>query len=102
MEEIVEILEKSNYNILNWEYISCHSVLSETFIDRFQNKLNWELISRYQTLTENFIKEHKSKVYWPLIFRNQILSKSFIEEYEKSIYIRIKNKIFAEYQKASL
>jgi hypothetical protein len=44
------------YNILDWNLISEHQTLSESFIKEYQDKVDWEWISRYQKLSKSFIR----------------------------------------------
>lgn len=75
----------TNYNLnreIEWMGISRSEILSEYFIEKYQNYLNWRLISIYQKLSEQFIEKWKDKVNWYYISANQVLSEDFIEKYK--------------------
>ena len=65
-------------NLLNWNLISKHQVLSEDFIQRNENLLNWDLISEHQVLSEDFIQRNENLINWDLISKFQVLSDEFI------------------------
>ena len=68
-----------------WEDISSHQKLSESFIREFQDKVDWDWISSYQKLSESFIREFKDKVSWFYIPVCQKLSESFICEFQNKV-----------------
>ena len=72
---------------INWTEISqsFKGILSEEFIDRFNDKVDWRLISRNQALSEPFIEKYQDKVVWSSISRNQALSEPFIEKYKDKV-----------------
>ena len=72
---------------INWTEISqsFKGILSEEFIDRFNDKVDWRLISRNQALSEPFIEKYQDKVVWSSISRNQPLSEPFIEKYKDKV-----------------
>ena len=76
-EEFIE--EFQDY--VNWGDISLHQKLSEKFIIKFQDKVEWVNICLMQNLSENFIRNFKHKVHWSNIFIIQKLSKEFIIEF---------------------
>lgn len=76
-EEFIE--EFQDY--VDWTHISLYQKLSEDFIIKFQDKVNWVNICLMQNLSENFIRNFKHKVFWHNIFRVQKLSKEFIIEF---------------------
>jgi adenosine deaminase len=83
-DEFIQCVEK-NIKIVDWSYISQFQTLSETFIERFQDKVNWWWISRYQRLSEQFIEKFQDKVDWIWISRYQQLSESFIQKFQDEV-----------------
>ena len=71
---------KSNDEII-WKHVSKDFILTEAFIEKYQNKIDWECISYCQPLSEDFIEKHKDKVDWNLISSYQKLSEQFIEKH---------------------
>jgi hypothetical protein len=100
-----------NPNIVDWEYISYHALLSENFILKFEKYVFWQWISYRQFLSVYMIKRfiHKINLYeyfsghsvsedlikklmryysqshWDMISYNQKLSKEFIAEFVDKI-----------------
>jgi hypothetical protein len=68
-----------------WEYISRGQTLSEEFIRDFQEEFNWHYVSKYQKLSEEFIREFKEKVNWNHISKYQKLSEEFIREFKDEV-----------------
>ena len=58
----VNVLLKTNYESLDWSWISEKHKLSESFIREFQDKVDWWRISYKQKLSEQFIRDFKNKV----------------------------------------
>jgi len=72
---------------VDWEDInSGNSILSEQFIERFQDKLDWGTVSRYQKLSEPLIERVKDKVDWEYISIFQKLSEPFIEKFAANVH----------------
>lgn len=98
---------------LNWNYVSIHQKLDESFIKRFFISLNddififqqfsedlidyldennwldskdWDNISIFQVLSEDFIMKNEEQWKWKYIFKCQNLSKSFRDEYYYKLY----------------
>ena len=67
-----DLFEKINY---------ARVILSEEFIEKFQDKVNWILISDYQVLSEEFIEKFQDRVNWENISTYQTLSEEFIEKF---------------------
>jgi len=85
---IEELLRNAGYDSeknIDWKKISIWCVLSEEFIEKYQNKVNWFYISKHQILSEPFIEKYKDKVEWFYISQSQVLSESFIEKYKDKI-----------------
>ncbi len=53
-----EIFEK----YIDWERLSYHEELTESFMRRFQDKLHWGFISSHQKLSKDFISEFRHKL----------------------------------------
>lgn len=94
-----------NYDV-NWWGISINQTLSESFIDKYNDKVNWFYISSYQTLSESFIDRYSDKVSWTRLLNNTSINMSyaFIVEhlYKFSLYKvgtnnRYINKLIEEY-----
>ena len=71
---------------VNWAGISRHQKLSEPFIRDFQDRVDWYWNSERQKLTESFIHEFQDKVNWDLISKYQKLSEPFIHEFQNKVY----------------
>jgi len=74
LEKFKEIYNINDFNELKdyeWRQISKIQI-SESFIEKYQDKIYWDLISEYQKLSESFIKKFKDKVNWINISRYQI------------------------------
>ena len=56
--EIYEIFKSH----INWERLSYHNELTESFIRRFQDRLSWDFISSHQKLSKEFINEFSDKL----------------------------------------
>ena len=89
IEEIPNIEKFFDENINNfvvyWYYISIHQKLSESFIEKYDDKVHWRHISQYQTLSEKFIKKHSNKVDWGNISIYQKLSEEFIGKHKNKV-----------------
>ena len=70
---------------VNWTYISAYQKLSEEFIEKFQDKVDWYYISMHQKLSEGFIEKFQDKVYWNNVSTYQKLSEEFIEKYQDKV-----------------
>ena len=68
-----------------WDCISRHQKLSESFIREFQDMVDWENISEYQKLSDSFIREFQDKVCWHYISNCQNLSEELIREFEHKL-----------------
>ena len=85
------------FDNIDWDAISKQYILSESFIEKFQDKLDWYYISVYQKLSDDFIEKHQNKVKWMLISTYQKLSEPFIEKHKDDVdWYRI-----SKYQKLS-
>lgn len=91
MQELIKNLEKeygksiSEFNEIDWGYISRYQVLSEDFMREYQYKINWRYISAYQMLSEDFIREFKDKINWIFTSHYQKLSENIIREYQDKV-----------------
>ena len=65
-----------NKNV-NWYNISDKYILSDNFIQEFQDKVDLKYISIYKKLSENFIREFQDKIDWYFILKYQELSEYF-------------------------
>ena len=65
--------------------VSAYQILSEPFIEKYQDKINWFSVSKYQVLSEPFIEKYKDKVNWYSISLFQKLSETFIEKYQDKL-----------------
>jgi len=78
--------------------VSQYQKLSESFIDKFQDRVDWHYISIYQKLSEEFIKKFQGKLNLYYISKYQKLSQAFIKKY--NIKISENNWLYvSEYQK---
>ena len=92
-EEVENLIKELNLNCavkifkdtVDWDWISIHQKLSESFIRKFKDFANWIGISKYQKLSEPFIREFKDKVEWTRISIHQKLSESFIREFKDKV-----------------
>ena len=75
---------KSNFDI-EWLYVFKYNNLSESFMEKFQNKLVFQCISKYQVLSENFIEKYKDRLDWFFVSAYQKLSESFIEKHKDKV-----------------
>jgi len=84
-----EFIERYKYlfNNEHWKLISKHQILSEGFIEGYENKVGWFTISKYQTLSEEFIKRNENKLFTKdmLSFQN-VSSKYFSNNFKKIKY----------------
>ena len=64
-------------------------MVSEPFIEKYQDKLDWDSISKYQKLSEEFIKKHQDDVNWDYISIHQKLSEDFIEEFKDKLIFEL-------------
>ena len=78
-ESVLEkLIEKSSESQFCWGAISEHQVLSEEFIEKYQDRVNWNRISYYQKLSNEFVDKfhyrldfnvfgnypYRKKCYW--------------------------------------
>ena len=85
---------------VNWTYISAYQKLSEEFIEKFQDKVDWYYISMHQKLSEGFIEKFQDKVDWYNVSTYQKLSEEFIEKYQDKVdwyYISAYQKLSEEF-----
>ena len=82
---------------INWINLSKDYILSEAFIDKFQNKLDWNFLSYSQPLSEEFMEAHLYKIKWSLISCHQKLSEKFIEKHINDVNLSL----ISKYQKLS-
>ena len=69
----------------DWLCMSLYQILSESFIEKFEDKVHWYCISKYQTLSEPFIEKWKDKIDWYCISAWQTLSERFIEKWKYEV-----------------
>lgn len=69
----------------NWNQISFHQTLTESFIRSFEDRVDWNSISFKQTLSESFIRDYKDRVDWSSISFRQKLSEPFIREFASRV-----------------
>ena len=66
VEEITNIEKFFEENLNNfkvdWTYLSMKQKLSESFIEKHEDKVNWYCISLWQELSESFTKKHIDKI----------------------------------------
>ena len=55
---------------LGWRYISEFEVLSEEFIEEYQDFLWWDAISCQQKLSEDFMIKFQDKINWRKVKTN--------------------------------
>jgi hypothetical protein len=67
-EEIEKYID--SFTEKNWDFISEHQTLSESFIEKYKDLVDWFYISIYQKLSEPFIEKYKDKVYWGGVFQD--------------------------------
>ena len=88
IEEYIKDKDESIDDLIefNWHYMSKFILLTELFMEKYQDKLNWNLISAYQILSEPFIDKHKDKVNWRHITQYQIIDEPFMLTYKHKVY----------------
>jgi hypothetical protein len=79
-DEFIQCVETNIYNI-DWYWISMCQQLSESFIEKYEDKVIWLYISQYQTLSKTFIEKFQNEIDWWYVSKYQNLSKEFIEEF---------------------
>jgi hypothetical protein len=96
--EYIELFRNKDSN-LDWEFVSwSDDLLSEFFMDKYQDFLYWNQICIYQTLSESFIEKHKDKVVWTSIFFFQTVSIEFLTKYQAEIDLELVNNIHLGYK----
>lgn len=85
-------LNRKYNNNIDWNYISENEILSEEFIDYFQDKINWNRLVSSRRLSENFILEHTKYI-------NSGLAFMYIQNFEeqKEAYLKFINIAMKEY-----
>src|SRR3712207_8151603 len=63
-EEEIIMNELINPELNNWEEISKHQYLPESFIEKYKYKMDWGWISKKQKLSERFIEKYKDRLDW--------------------------------------
>ena len=69
----------NDFQYYDFLHISTHRILSEDFIEEFQDYVHWPSICEYQQLSEEFIEKMGKHIIWDLICQHQKLSRKFIE-----------------------
>lgn len=82
---IEKLVEENLFNDGAWNLVSAYQILSEPFIEKYQDKINWFSVSKYQVLSEPFIEKYIDKLNLDYISRNQKLSETFIEKYQDKV-----------------
>ena len=78
------IFTPGNYYIkeTDWKCLSKRLVLSEEFIEKFQDEVDWTEISYFQELSDYFIRNFQNRINWKELSRQrQYLSEEFIERF---------------------
>ena len=79
-----EFIEKHLINLDNkstWNNISSCQILSEKFIEKYQDKVDWYNITSCQILSEEFIEKYLHKLSWIGVQIGQHLSNEFLEKH---------------------
>jgi hypothetical protein len=76
-------LEKhmKDFDWSHWHAICFLPDLSESFMEKYEDKLYWEILARHQSLSEEFINKHKEKSLGDFIYnvwQYQTLSENFL------------------------
>ena len=70
---------------IDWYIISCDYILSEEFIQKYQQYIYWRVISHTQKLSEDFIERYEDKLCWWLMSMHQKFSESFMDRHSDKI-----------------
>lgn len=79
------------HSVWNWKLLSSNPNLTETFIDRYQDKLDWNNLFRNSCLTVDLIEKYlinetlQTKINWKRISENPNLTERFIEKYQNKV-----------------
>ena len=66
-------------NNFNWRDISRYQYLSESFIEKFQDKVDWFYITEYQVISEPFIEKFYNYINLDNLFiYNKLIDKQII------------------------
>lgn len=71
-----------------WYYLSFNPYLTEEILETFSEKWRWDMLVDFVPLSESFIEKHQNKLDWTewnSIFRKQKLSLSFVQKYEEQM-----------------
>ena len=82
---IEKLVEENLFNDGAWNLVSAYQILSEPFMEKYQDKINWFSVSKYQVLSEPFIEKYIDKLNLVHISQNQKLSETFIEKYQDKL-----------------
>ena len=82
---IEKLVEENLFNDGAWNLVSAYQILSEPFMEKYQDKINWFSISKYQVLSEPFIEKYIDKLNLDYISKNQKLSETFIEKFQDKV-----------------
>ena len=63
---------------VDWEKLSQHQKLSESFIERYSDKVDWDYIFTNQDVSVSFISKHKEKVNWRYVLNEKKFKQDFI------------------------
>ena len=85
LKPMTESFIEKHQDKVNWVYISVYQKLSESFIEKFKDKVSWYYISESQKLTESFIEKYEDKLDWYCISILQKLTESFIEKHQDKV-----------------
>lgn len=74
---------KTLMSFLDWWALSQRYVLSEEFIETFQDRLSWDHICFNQNLSVEFIVKHKNKIDWDSLACNTRIPDSVKLHFQK-------------------
>ena len=61
---------------LDWYWISAkYELLSEEFMEKYEDKIDFACISYCQTLSEEFARKYHDKIYWKAFYDKKLLEK---------------------------
>ena len=73
---------------INWELLQEYQNLSQSFIEKYEDKLDWDLISENQFMELNFLLKNIKHLNWSLVAKNHkmqtIMNESFVKLFSET------------------
>jgi len=72
MDFLNHFVETTNDDDIDWDDISMNQILTEEFMDKYQNKLVWIELIQYQKMSTEFVDKHASLIDFDFLQENDL------------------------------